>query len=844
MNAARFDAVMAVFEAACELAGDARARLLEQACPDARFRAEVEALLRHHDAAHNAADAAVRGAQDAVLAVPDTALPASAAALPPRIGDYRPLRILGSGGMGVVYEAEQDHPARRVALKVIHGHGASPAMAQRFAREAELLARLQHPGIAQIFAAGTHAGVPFLAMELVVGEPLDIAARMLPWRQRIELLVKVCDAVQHAHSHGVVHRDLKPGNVLVDAAGEPKVLDFGIARALDDGADAHTLLTRTGQLLGTLEFMSPEQLAGNPLGIDAQSDVYALGMVLYVLLAGRLPFDVAGKPVADVILLLRDRELPRLSQLAPFLPDDVVTIVHTALAKDRARRYGTVALLAADLRRFLTDQPIAARPPSTLYVLGKFARRHRGLVTASCLVFGATLAGLIVSLRLYYLADERAKEAQRQAQIAHAVRGFLVEVFADANPSSNPRAHQMSLRELVATAAERATQRFAGERQLERSIRGALGETFVGLGAYDDAEREYQHALALAEQEQDAGTDTTLLRAGLASLHVARGRAQQGEALARTAIDLAPAQCDCGALAAAHKALGGALQAMYRWDEADAAFSRALELQAAATGSASALYARQLVSRAAVRLSLHRNVEAEQDLTAGIELLERWYGPMSSHTLIARHNLAGLFIANGDLARAERELRAVCAAEEAVFGADHPERSHSLSGLGVVLSKRGDYAGAEASLRDALRLAENADRNEGSTVELVLTNLAYVRGKRDAPKDAEQMYERAFALRKARGAKPSPDAVRGHVDLARIKAVLGDHDGEVAMLRRALEIAHSLGGAAGGLVASTSTELAQRLRALGREGEAVAVEAALREPKVPAAIESATVPKR
>lgn len=822
---------MAVFEAISELLPAERPRALDEACPDADFRAEVEALLRHHDADDNVADHAVRDANAALGEVPDAALEPPTAPLPAQIAGYRPLRVLGSGGMGVVYEAEQSKPARRVALKVIHGHGASPALAQRFEREAELLGRLQHKGIAQVFAAGTHDGVPFLAMELVHGEPLDDAARDLPWRQRVALIAKVCDAVQHAHAQGVVHRDLKPSNVLVDRDGEPKVLDFGVARALDEGADGPTLLTRTGQLLGTLEFMSPEQLAGDSAHIDAQSDVYALGVILYALLAGRLPFALAGMPITAAILMVCDREPPSLAQAAVFLPDDMVTIVQTAMAKDKARRYRTVALLALDLRRFLTHEPITARPPSTLYVLHKFAQRHRGLVTASILVFAATLAGLLVSLRLWLLADTRAHEAQRQAGIATAVRSFLVEVFADANPANNPRAHALSLRELVAMAAERATRRFAGEPQLESSIRAALGQTFVGLGAYDDAEREFGRALALAADS--TGGDLTLLRAGLAALQVARGRGTEAEALAREAIAGAPPQGAEAAVSAAYSALGGALQAMYRWAEAEVAFTCALDLEAAITGSESGAYARHLVSRAAVRLSLRQNTAAEQDLTTALRLLERWYGPTSSHTLIARHNLAGLCIRKGDLERAESELRAVCDAEATVFGAEHPERSHSLSGLGVVLTKRGDFPAAEAALQTALTLAERADEQEGSTLAMVLTNLAHVRNKRGAPEDAERLYERAFALRAASGASPSMDTVRAHDELAAIKAGLGDHAGEFATLQRSLAMMRTLVDPGDEAVAKKSVALVQRLRAAGRQAEAEQVEADQRKTQPP-----------
>ncbi len=333
--------------------------------------------------------------------------------------------------MGVVYEAEQDSPRRTVALKVIRPGFATPSVLRRFQHEAQVLARLQHPGIAQVFEAGRAdddaGGAPFFAMELIRGLPLArfIQERAPGLRERLDLAARLADAVHHAHQKGVIHRDLKPANVLVDDSGQPKILDFGIARVLGDDVQHVTLHTNPGQLLGTVPYMSPEQAAGDPAAIDIRADVYALGVILFELLTGRLPYDLKTAGLHEAIRAIQEREPLRPASIDRRLRGDIETIVLRALDKDRDRRYQSAAGLADDIRRYLRGEPIAARPPSALYHLRTYARRHKPLVIAAGIAALAMVAGTafstwqaLAAVRARDSADRNAKEARREANRA------------------------------------------------------------------------------------------------------------------------------------------------------------------------------------------------------------------------------------------------------------------------------------------------------------------------------------------------------------------------------------------------------------------------------------------
>lgn len=364
------------------------------------------------------------------------------------LGGFLIERLLGRGGMGSVFVATQERPRRSVALKVIRRGLATPSLLRRFEHEAEILGRLHHPGIAQIYEAGMAAAAPgeiprpFIAMELVNGPPLNTYAETnkLGTRDRLELLAKVCDAVNHAHLRGVIHRDLKPGNLLVDERGQPKVLDFGVARASDSDLRVTTMQTTVGQLIGTLPYMSPEQVLADPSEVDTRSDVYALGVVLYQLLTGRLPLDFGSRSIPEAARLIQEETPTKLSHISKVFRGEVDTIVSKAIEKDKSRRYQSAAALADDLRRFLRGEPIHAKEDSALYVLRKHLNRYRWAVGASIL-FAMGLAAFASyatwnagnEKRLALVASMARLEAEQATALAEQANARLHDELSRAN---------------------------------------------------------------------------------------------------------------------------------------------------------------------------------------------------------------------------------------------------------------------------------------------------------------------------------------------------------------------------------------------------------------------------
>ena len=396
-----------IFERVRGVPLEQRAAALDSACDsDITMRAEVESLLQH--------DAQ---AGQFFLATPEHWLHANVKAwnnwaetlIGTRVGHYTLRRLIASGGMGCVFEAQQEHPARAVAVKILRPGCSAPSAWARFRVEPEILARLRHPNIAQVFEAGVHgdgaAAMPYFAMELIpkahsLAE--HVSVRQMQLKDRLELFAKVCDAVQHGHQKGIVHRDLKPGNILVGSDNEPKIIDFGVARATDADVLLTTQCTQAGDLIGTIRYMSPEQCDGDSSHIDTRSDIYSLGVVLYELLTGIAPYDTSGTTVYAAVRVIKDEPPRRPSDANRALRGDLDAILLKALEKDPARRYASAADLAQDIRRHLAHEPIEARPPSVVTRAIKWAVRHPLTVSVCASAVVLALAAVIGGTGYWY----------------------------------------------------------------------------------------------------------------------------------------------------------------------------------------------------------------------------------------------------------------------------------------------------------------------------------------------------------------------------------------------------------------------------------------------------------
>jgi tetratricopeptide (TPR) repeat protein len=780
----------------------------------------------------------------------------TAQTLPASIGRYRILRLLGAGGMGIVYEAEQESPRRTVALKVVKPGFANPELRHRFEQEFAALGRLHHSGIAQIYEAGAaDAGwdlQPYFAMELVRGRPLlEYAGAHLNTRQRLELMLKICEAVDHAHRHGIIHRDLKPGNILVEETGQPKILDFGVARATDSDARA-TRQTDVGQIVGTLAYMSPEQALGDPLELDVRSDVYALGVICYELLAGRLPYDV-GKKLHEAVLTIRERDPAPLGSIDRIYRGDVETIVAKALEKDKERRYASAAELAADIRRYLADEPILARPASTAYQLQKFARRQKALVTGVAAVFVVLAGGIVAStwqaaratrerdrataaeqranqerdrastaeqgatkqrdaaLRAQQATSEAETQAVRErnravaekqradteAATAKAEIDFLEnDLLAQASPArqAGPNSKpdpDLKVRTALDRAAARLAGRFEAQSLVEASLRQTIGSTYLDLGLYPEAQREMERAIELRRRElgeEDPATLNSLY--SLANVLHAQGKYAQAEALHARILEVRRRRLGEG-----HRdtlASMNSLISIYRDEtkneQAAALVAKALETQRRVLGEEHPETLRTLLNLAALNRNQGKYPQAEELFKKVLEIQRRTLGEEHPDTLSTLELVALQYRYEGKYPESEAIYAQSLEIKRRVLGKEHPETLQTMNLLAVLRRVNGKYAQAEELLTEALQTERRTLGEEHPLTVLSMAELPGVYWVEGKYAEAEPLYIKVVDIRRRLMGEEQADTMSSMNNLATLYLSEGKFSQAEPLLTRVLEV--------------------------------------------------------
>jgi serine/threonine-protein kinase len=645
------------------------------------------------------------------------------------VGRYRLERRLASGGMGVIYLATRADGQfmQRVALKIVKRGMDTDEILRRFRRERQTLAALEHPNIARLVDGGaTESGQPYLVMEFVEGEPIDAYCdhHRLDIRARIRLLLTVCDAVQHAHQHLVVHRDLKPGNILVAHDGTPKLLDFGIATVIDAHGDA--AMTAAGERRLTPEYASPEQIAGH--AATTTSDVYSLGVILYELLAGSPPYRFTTRSAADIhrtvvtTLPSSPSEAVRttapsaagvdaararacsIGELARRLRGDLDNIALCALRKEPERRYASVERFANDLRRYLQRLPVSARRDTWTYRATKFVQRHAlaTVLAASCGLF-LSIGAVATAWQARIARGERDRALASRAQ-AEATTRFLEQMLSSADPSRSGR--NVTVHEVLDAAAARLSGELDDQPLVRASLRDTIGTTYLALGLYPQAEGELR--LALEERRRLLGepnVDVAATESNLASLLYARHSLDEAAELLESARDTFRAANGAASpeLASALSSLGAVRRAQGRLDEAESLHREALAIRRRiAPDDIDA--AESMNNLASALLIEGRFDEAQPWLEEALQIRRAKLG--AEHPLVAQStdNLAVALSRKGDMSRAEPLYRAALELEKRLLGDDHPDVAVTRRSLALLLAERGDLAEAEPLFRAALEV--------------------------------------------------------------------------------------------------------------------------------------------
>ncbi len=736
---------------------------------------------------------------------------------PDWIGSYRIVREIGHGGMGVVYEAEQENPRRGVALKLLRFDAATPELRRRFEHESAMLARLNHPSIAQIYEASTfetqEGPRSFFAMELVDGVPLTRFAESagLGARQRLELMAQVCDGVHYAHLQGVIHRDLKPANVLIAPVGgtdrrvgpdrapsdrtgtfaHPKILDFGIARWIDADPRATTQFTGVGKIIGTIPYMSPEQVSGDSSELDVRSDVYALGVMTYELLTGRLPYSLDDRSLPEAARVIREQTPTPIGEIDRTLRGDVETIVAKALEKEKERRYQSAAELAADIRRYLNHEPIVARPASAIYQLSRFARRHRGLLAGAAVAAVVMIVATVVSTWLaarairaeglaadrlkdavaaQARAEERAEAARREATKFKAALEFIDDTLASADPYRSPGAKEVSLGEALARASDSLTSGALSEQpEVEMSVRTMIGNTLRSAGDYESAEAHLKRAVEIGERLTPGGSEE---------------------------------------LALALNKLARTWESQARFPEAEEAYRRALEMRQSIHGEAHIEIAKLKSNLGWLRHQRGDLVEAESLQREALAMRRRLLGESHTEVATSLNNLAITLQALGNAAEAERLFRESLEMDQRLRGEDHPNIADTMTNLALALKDLNRMEEGETLMREAVKKRGALLAPDHPAVATGLNNLALFVFRRGAFDEAEALYRESIELTRAALGSNHPTLAMTFCNLAAVHEQQGEFVDAEALFRQAIEIQRETYGVSNITTVGTGFQLA------------------------------------
>ena len=738
-----------------------------------------------------------------------------------QIGPYRLLQLLGEGGMGEVWLAEQKTPIHRTAaLKLIKAGMDTKLVVARFESERQALALMDHPNIARVFEAGSTAeGRPYFVMEYVPGLPITeyCDKHRLTIKERLELFTQVCDGVQHAHQKAIIHRDLKPSNLLVveqDNKAVPKIIDFGLAKATAQRLTDKTMFTELGVMIGTPEYMSPEQADQREQNIDTRTDVYSLGVILYELLVGARPFEAKALRAAglDAILrVIREVEPPKPStkirsmgaasadsaakrkeeprSFARHLQGELDWITMKALEKDRVRRYGAASELSADISRYLRNEPVEAGPETAGYRLKKYAIRHRiALAAAAGLLLLLTGFTVTQAVELRRITAER-NRATRERDRATRITDFMTSMFKVSNPGAT-RGDTVTAREILDKASADIGAGLSKDPELQAQMMHVMGDVYYNLGLYPRAERLERQSLEIRQRVLGPEHPDTLdTMNSLASALADEGRSAEAEKLYRETLDirrrvLGPEHPDT---LKSMNNLATVLDDQGHFAEVEKLHRETLEIRRRVLGPEHPDTLVSMHNLANVLQNEGRYAEAEKLDRETLEIRRRVLGPEHPETLKSMSNLAVLLDEEDHSAEAEKLDRETLEIKRRVFGPEHPDTLRTMNNLAVVLDNEGRYAEAEKLDRETLDIKRRVLGPESPGTLISMNELATVLSSEGRYAEAEKLERETLEIRRRVLGPESPATAGSIYNLACIAALRGRRDEALSLLREAVD---------------------------------------------------------